>query len=267
MQLTFPLFPGRKRSAASKLDWAKVSSSLGLKGQTAAALLAFKKRNDDARRKINLLSSQPSSVDFADYRSKLKNTAIVDEIEGHFKTFKPVKYDLDRQLKSIEMFEAQAVQSAEETKRGVDEEVRNMERTLKNIEEARPLKDLTVVSIRIYEGLIVTGMITLYVSQDDVVAARPDIDVRTEQLVSKGRWYVPGYQVRNFCVLFLVPSRMKVFELANKCRKNSEIFRFFKCEWNRSVHPIVSQETMFSLAFHSSSSLLILQTKPKSRFL
>lgn len=45
------------------------------------------------------------------------------------------------------MFEAQAVKSAEETKRGVDEEVRSLERTLQNIDEARPFKDLTVVSI------------------------------------------------------------------------------------------------------------------------
>lgn len=109
-------------------------------------MLAFKKRNDDARRKISLLSSQPTNIDFADYRSKLKNTAIIDEIEGHFKTFKPVKYDLDRQLKSIEMFEVQAVKSAEETKRGVDEEVKSLERTLTNIDEARPFSDLTVVS-------------------------------------------------------------------------------------------------------------------------
>jgi len=29
--------------------------------------------------------------------------------------------------------------------------------------------------------------------QDEVVAARPDIDERVSQLVSKGRWQVPGY--------------------------------------------------------------------------
>ena len=146
-KLTFPLSPPKQRSAASKLDWTKVSSSLGLKGQTAAALLAFKKRNDDARRKLNLLSAQPAEINFAEYRSKLKNTAVIDEIEGYFKTFKPVKYDLDRQLKSIEAFEVQAVKSAEATKQGVDEELKTLERTLKNIEEARSFDDLTVVSI------------------------------------------------------------------------------------------------------------------------
>lgn len=37
--------------------------------------------------------------------------------------------------------------------------------------------------------------------QDEVAAARPDIDERTSQLVSKGRWQVPGYKVRGiqFC--------------------------------------------------------------------
>lgn len=33
-------------------------------------------------------------------------------------------------------------------------------------------------------------------SQDEVVAARPDIDERVSQLVAKGRWQVPGYKVR-----------------------------------------------------------------------
>ncbi|KAL2042613.1 hypothetical protein N7G274_004372 [Stereocaulon virgatum] len=161
------------RSAALKLDWTKISTSLGLKGQTATALQAFKKRNDDARRKVNLLSQQAQTVDFEHYRNTISNTQVVDEIEGHFKAFKPVTYDLGRQIKAIEAFETQAVKSAEETKGKVDEEMRDLEKTLKNIETARPLEDLTV---------------------DEVAAARPDIDERTAQLVSKGRWMVPGYK-------------------------------------------------------------------------
>lgn len=104
----------------------------------------------------------------------LKNQSVVDEIENHFKQFKPVTYDVGRQIKAIEAFENQAVKNAEETKGKVDLELRDLEKTLKNIEEARPFEDLTV---------------------DEVVAARPDIDERTAQLVSKGRWQVPGYKV------------------------------------------------------------------------
>ena len=144
--LKTPLTPHPQRSAALKLDWTKISTSLGLKGQTATALQAFKKRNDDARRKVNLLSSQPQSVDFQHYRGTLNNTAVVDEIEGHFKAFKPATYDVGRQIKAIEAFEVQAVKSAEETKGRVDGELRELEATLKNIETARPFEDLTVVS-------------------------------------------------------------------------------------------------------------------------
>ena len=31
-----------------------------------------------------------------------------------------------------------------------------------------------------------------------IAAARPDIDEKTTQLVSKGRWSVPGYKVRYY---------------------------------------------------------------------
>lgn len=33
-------------------------------------------------------------------------------------------------------------------------------------------------------------------SQDDVAAAEPSIDIKTAQLVERGRWEVPGYKVR-----------------------------------------------------------------------
>ncbi|KAG6991193.1 ATP synthase subunit d [Physcia stellaris] len=163
------------RSAATKIDWSKIGSQLGLRGQTAAALSNFKKRNDDARRKLNMLNNTPQSVDFQHYRNTLGNTAVVDEIEQHFKSFKPATYDVNRQLKAIDAFEAQAVKSAEETKGKVDGELKDLERTLKNIESARPFDELTV---------------------DEVAAAQPDIDKRTEQLVSNHKWAVPGYKER-----------------------------------------------------------------------
>ncbi|KAK1750235.1 nascent polypeptide-associated complex [Echria macrotheca] len=161
------------RSAALKLDWTKVTSSLGLRGQTLASLQAFKQRNENARRKVQALSELPTTVDFAQYRSVLKNQAVVDEIEKRFVAFKPATYDLNRQLKAIEAFEVEAVRSAEATKEKVDLELKDLDKTLKNIEETRPFEDLTV---------------------DDVAAADPSIDKKTAELVSKGRWEVPGYK-------------------------------------------------------------------------
>ena len=151
-----------------------MTSSLGLRGQTAASLQAFKKRNEDARRRVQALSEQPTTVDFSAYRSVLKNQAIVDEIEKRFKDFKPTTYDVTRQLKAIDAFEAEAVKNAEATKQAVDLELKDLAATLKNIEEARPFEDLTV---------------------DEVAAAEKTIDEKTNELVSKGRWMVPGYKV------------------------------------------------------------------------
>ncbi|KAI1489624.1 hypothetical protein F5X96DRAFT_679629 [Biscogniauxia mediterranea] len=161
------------KSAALKLDWVKVTQSLGLRGQTVASLQAFKQRNENARRKVQALSEQPTTVDFAHYRSVLKNRAVVDEIEKRFAAFKPATYDLARQLKAIEAFEVEAVKNAQATKEKVDLELKDLQATLTNIETARPFDQLTV---------------------DDVAAAEPSIDEKTAQLVSKGRWTVPGYK-------------------------------------------------------------------------
>lgn len=72
---------------------------------------------------------------------------MVDEIEKQFKAWKPVTYDVARQIKAIEAFEATAVKSAEDTKGVVDGELKDLERTLKNIEDARPFDQLSVVSL------------------------------------------------------------------------------------------------------------------------
>jgi hypothetical protein len=122
-----------------------------------------------------VLSEQATTVDFAQYRSVLKNQAIVNEIEKRFSAFQPASYDLSRQLKAIDAFEVEAVKNAEATKEKVDLELKDLEKTLRNIEDARPFEDLTV---------------------DEVAAAEPSIDEKTAKLVSKGRWSVPGYKVR-----------------------------------------------------------------------
>lgn len=100
---------------------------------------------------MQVLSEQPQKVDFAHYRGILKNQAVIDEIEKHFSTFKPATYDVGRQIKAIEAFETQAIKNAEETKGRVDMELQDLEKTLKNIEEARPFEDLTVVSGMVQE--------------------------------------------------------------------------------------------------------------------
>lgn len=122
-----------------------------------ASLQAFKKRSDDARRKVQLLSEQSTTVDFAQYRSVLKNQAIVDEIEKRFTAFKPATYDLNRQLKAIEAFEVEAVRNAEATKEKVDLELKDLDKTLKNIEEARPFEELTVVCTTVRLRVVFRG--------------------------------------------------------------------------------------------------------------
>jgi hypothetical protein len=77
--------------------------------ETISALQAFRKRHSDAVRVHHAHSSHPTTVDFAHYRSALKNNAIVDEAEKLLKDFKPVTYDVNSHIKAIETFEAKAV--------------------------------------------------------------------------------------------------------------------------------------------------------------
>jgi hypothetical protein len=135
--------------------------------ETVAALQAFRKRHADAQRIHGQLSSQPTAVDFTYYRSILKNQNIVNEAEKLLKDFKPVTYDVNAHVKTIEAFEEKAVclvllilerctlftfisnpilqvEKAQETAAQIDLELKELQSTLANIEDARPFEDLTV---------------------------------------------------------------------------------------------------------------------------
>lgn len=86
----------------------------------------------------------------------MKNQDVINDIEKQFNAFQPKKYDVQRQIKAIEAFEAQAVKSAEETKGKVDAELKDLEKTLTNIESARPFDELTVVCLRQSQIYLVT---------------------------------------------------------------------------------------------------------------
>jgi len=159
--------------AATAVDFTRIYSTLGLGKETVAALQAFRKRHADAQRIHAQLSSQPATVDLAHYRSVLKNKAIVDDAEKLLNGFKPVTYDVGAHVKAIETFETKAVSRAKETETKIDEELKQLQATLANIEEARPFEDLTA---------------------NEVGEAHPRIVEAVETMVKKGKWTVPGYK-------------------------------------------------------------------------
>ncbi|KAH8118515.1 ATP synthase d subunit [Phellopilus nigrolimitatus] len=161
------------KGAAVALDFTRIYSKLNLGKETIASLQAFRKRHADAQRVTSQLASQPTTVDFARYRSVLKNTAIVDEAEKILKEFKPVTYDVGAHVNAIEAFEAKALENAKATEIKIDEELKDLQATLANIEEVRPFDELTV---------------------NDVGNAHPEITKAVETMVQKGKWTVPGYK-------------------------------------------------------------------------
>jgi len=86
---------------------------------------------------VNELNEVKSDIDFAHYRSVLKNQSIVDEIERSHKAFKPVTIDVSKQISAIEKFEATAMENAKQTETKVDAELKDLRKTLENIEQGK----------------------------------------------------------------------------------------------------------------------------------
>ncbi|KAF9036057.1 mitochondrial ATP synthase [Hymenopellis radicata] len=162
-----------KAAAAAAVDFTRLYSTLGLGKETIASLQAFRKRHGEAQRLNAQYASQPTTVDFAHYRSILKNTAVIDDAEKALKDFKPVTYDVGAHIKAIESFEAKALAKAKETEEKIDVELKELQATLANIEEARPFDQLTAM---------------------DVGEAHPRLIKVVETMIQKGKWNVPGYK-------------------------------------------------------------------------
>lgn len=97
------------KSAAAKINWTKLRLCYGLNAATVSSLSEFQKRNSDAWTKVRALQEQVQNIDFNHYRSILKNHTILNEVEKDMKTFKPLKWNTDAQIKIINLFEEKAV--------------------------------------------------------------------------------------------------------------------------------------------------------------
>ncbi|KAI8393814.1 uncharacterized protein BYT42DRAFT_525095 [Radiomyces spectabilis] len=165
------MIPTTVRAAAKQLDWSKLAGSLPK--ESAASLLAFRKRNDEVKRLLHELKEQSTTVDFAHYRKVLKNQDIVAQSEKALSGFKPVTYDLDAQLKAIDKFEAKAVEKAKQKVQQIDTELKDLHATLDNIQGSRPIEQLKV---------------------DDILNAKPEIVKEIEGMLQKGKFTIPGYK-------------------------------------------------------------------------
>ncbi|KAJ2156845.1 ATP synthase d subunit [Coemansia sp. RSA 552] len=160
------------RKFLTSINWPVVSSVLSKHTEITKSLGAFRKGYEEAERQLTQLKEADRPVDFEHYRRVLKNTEIVDRLEKIAKAQKITKADLASQLSTISAFEAKAVASAEVYVKETQANLADLNETVGNIEQARPITQLTV---------------------DDVVKAKPEVVQRTEEMVKKGKFTVDGY--------------------------------------------------------------------------
>ncbi|KAI9499749.1 ATP synthase d subunit [Coemansia spiralis] len=160
------------RKFLTSVNWPVINSVLAKHTEITKSLGSFRKGYEEAERQLTQLQEANRPIDFEHYRRILKNTEIVDKLEKIAKAQKIVKVDLADQLKTISAFEAKAVASAEQYVKETEANLSDLSETVKNIEQARPITQLTV---------------------DDVVKAKPEVVQRTEEMVKQGKFTVDGY--------------------------------------------------------------------------
>ncbi|KAI8318850.1 ATP synthase d subunit [Martensiomyces pterosporus] len=163
------------RKFLTSINWPVVSSVLSKHTEITKSLGAFRKSYEEAERQLTQVKEADRPIDFEYYRRVLKNQEIVDKLEKISQSQKVVKVDLADQLKTISAFEAKAVASAELYVKETEANLADLSETVKNIDAARPITQLTV---------------------DDVIKAKPELVQRTEEMVKQGKFTVDGYDER-----------------------------------------------------------------------
>jgi F-type H+-transporting ATPase subunit d len=93
-------------------------------------------------------------------------------VKGKVSDFKPQRLDMNEQLNIIRKEKQIAIQEALKTQEFVTKEIKELQVLLGDIEQARPIDQLTV---------------------DDVANAYPQLDSIVEKMAKRGQWKVPGY--------------------------------------------------------------------------
>lgn len=128
-------------SKAAKIDWSALQNKL--RPDTVTKIQAFRSRHAAILKQVTELREQNQALNFEQY-SVLKNQQVVSEAKKSLDAFKVHKYDLNAQLKIIEQEKAKAVKLAQQTVTKVNEEIKDLKELLVNIENARPIDQLTV---------------------------------------------------------------------------------------------------------------------------
>ncbi|KAG5437734.1 hypothetical protein PCANB_000447 [Pneumocystis canis] len=196
------------RSTASKINWTKLRSCYKLNTTTISSLLEFQKRNIDAQTKVNLLQEQAQGINFSYYHSIIKDKTLLNEIEKDVKGFKPLKYNIDSQMKMINLLETKAFQSAKKMEYQIDLELIQLKKTLLNIQQARPIEDLTI---------------------HDILIACPEIEEKVEKMIKNNQWSIPGYKEK-FGNLTIIKGGFGVIWLAATLGSKSSLKKLQKKE-------------------------------------
>lgn len=117
---------------------------------------------------------------------------------------------------------------AKETTEKIDAELKDLQATLANIEDARPFEDLTVSDTRAASLIIVFN--ALYLDQvEEVGKAHPRIVETVENMLKKGKWTVPGESF----FAFVIFGRSSV-PIVQDTRRSSATFPL--CKRRRAPH-------------------------------
>ncbi|PVV04139.1 hypothetical protein BB560_001367 [Smittium megazygosporum] len=160
------------RKLVESINWPTISAALSKRSDVVKSIGVFNKKYQELDRELSALREQKLDIDFSHYSSVLKNTAVVDEMKAKLASFKITKIDTSKSNEILSKLEAAAVASATEYSTELGTRLSGLIETVKNIEETRPVIDLTV---------------------EDVVKAAPEALTEVQEMMKEGEFIVKGY--------------------------------------------------------------------------
>nr|ABD98767.1 putative mitochondrial ATP synthase [Graphocephala atropunctata] len=130
-----------KRIAQSSINWSAIAERVP--AEQRPHFFAFKAKSDAYLRKVVALPEQPPKIDWALYKSKVPNPAMVDDFQKKYDAFKiPVPDDNVSSVIAAE--EKEAAAKVQKFKQESAARIVEHEEMLKKLAAQIPLKDMTM---------------------------------------------------------------------------------------------------------------------------
>lgn len=156
-----------RRAGQKVIDWTRLSASLP--EEVRGDFLAFRRRYEACKTRMNAYPEQPESIDWAFYKNNISKSGFVDAFQKQYEALK-IPYPKDTTSSQLATSQKDVEAQAQEAIKKSKEEVIKLKQELAKIKAEKPYEEMSI---------------------DEYLIDKPEIRNKVEADTKNHIWYLP----------------------------------------------------------------------------